>query len=214
MLKSMSPSLIFLVSGAPGPEVTYWMSVKPSARSSSSAMYCGALQRTGIFFAKRTLVVSSAPSAASTGGARRRPAALAIDKVDRNRRLVCLVGITNASLRLQLAFELVEKAPIGSIGDDLLRARFNETRLAHPQRVEPQRVLGVVFAPFVVGVVVQRLQRVVVTLGETAIDEPPRGARRIAGAQIGGLQDRPQHPFARDRVHVHELAIAGQQAAE
>src|SRR6185436_7259988 len=28
--------------------------------------------------------------------------------------------------RLQLAFELVQKAPIGAVGDDLLRARFDE----------------------------------------------------------------------------------------
>src|SRR5262249_62086219 len=97
--------------------------------------------------------------------------------------------------RLQLSSDLVEQAPVGAVGDDLLRARLDEARFAHAQSVEPESVLGVVFAPLVVWIVAQRLQRVIVALCKTAVDELPRGSRRIAGAQIGGLQDRPQHPL-------------------
>src|SRR5271165_2402527 len=54
------------------------------------------------------------------------------------------------SLGLQLAFELVEKAPIGAVGDDPLRYRFDEAEIMQSQRVEAQRVLWIVFAPFVI----------------------------------------------------------------
>jgi hypothetical protein len=75
--------------------------------------------------------------------------------------------------------QLVQKAPIGAVGDDLLRARLDETHFVQPQRIEPERVLGVVFTPFVIRIVVQRLQRVIIALRETPIDELPGGARRI-----------------------------------
>src|SRR6516164_3234956 len=53
-------------------------------------------------------------------------------------------------LRLQFAFELVQKAPIGAVGDDLLRARLDEVSFAHAQCVKTDRVLVVVLPPFVV----------------------------------------------------------------
>src|SRR5271165_2953208 len=92
--------------------------------------------------------------------------------------------------RFQLAFDLVEEPPIGPVGDDLLRAGFDKTQFMQPKCVVPDRVLGVVFPPFVVGDVAQRLQRVVVAGGETAVDQPSRGAGRVAGAEIGSLQYR------------------------
>src|SRR6266446_2705582 len=106
------------------------MSVKPSARSSSSATYCGAIQMTGCLIS-RTVVVSSAPSAACNGGAWSRPAAPANERVVKNRRRVWVIGIRVPPcqrLCLQLAFELVQEAPIGAVGDDLLRARLDEAR--------------------------------------------------------------------------------------
>src|SRR4029077_11624081 len=104
------------------------MSVKPSARSSSSATYRGAKQMAGIL-GRRTVVVSRSPSAASARGARMRPAAPANEIVVRKQRRVCVVDIGSLPLlqrsRLQLAFELVEEAPICAVGDDLLRARLD-----------------------------------------------------------------------------------------
>ena len=64
--------------------------------------------------------------------------------------------------RLQLALELVQKAPIGVFGDDLLWSRFDEPHFVQPQSVKPDRVLGIVFPPFVVWNVAQRLKSVVV----------------------------------------------------
>src|ERR1700741_5603281 len=68
--------------------------------------------------------------------------------------------------RLQLAFELVEKPPIGAFGNDLLRARLDEARLAHAQRVEAHRVRSVIVSPSVVRDLVQRLEDVVVARDE------------------------------------------------
>src|SRR6266478_4368015 len=94
--------------------------------------------------------------------------------------------------RLQLAFELVQEAPIGALGDDLLRARFDEARFTHAQCIEADRVLGIVVAPFVIRNTGQGLESVVITRGEPAIDEPLRGARRFTGAELRGLEDRTQ----------------------
>src|SRR2546423_10747671 len=76
---------------------------------------------------------------------------------------------------LQLAFELVEKTPVGVVGDDLLRARLDEAGLVQPQRVEPDSVLGVIFPPFVVCILVERLQGVIV-----AGVKPPSTSLRAA----------------------------------
>src|SRR3984893_4216777 len=105
-------------------------------------------------FTSRTVVVSSGPSAATAGGIRTTPAVPPNERVARNRRRVCIIGIGSlpppGRSHLQLAFELVEKAPIRAVGNDLLRTRFDETHFAHAQCVEPDRVLRVVFAPFIV----------------------------------------------------------------
>src|SRR4029077_1844536 len=114
------------------------MSVKPSARSSSSATYCGAPQIVGLC-SSRTVVVSSAPSAAGTGGARRRTVPPAIDTVARKRRRGWVITIGSLSLprsRLQLAFELVQETPIGAVGDDLVRARLDHAGLVQAQRIK------------------------------------------------------------------------------
>src|SRR6516225_2208431 len=101
----------------------------------------------------RTVVVSGAPSPASARGGRSRPAAPAIDKLVRKRRRVC-VNVMNVlprcASRLQLAFELVKKAPIGAVGDDLLWRSFDCAVFAKAQGVEADCVLGIVVTPFVI----------------------------------------------------------------
>jgi hypothetical protein len=71
---------------------TKWTSLKPSACSSCSATNWGAWQIAGVRI-RRTVVVSSAPSAASPRGARIRLAPPASDRVVRKLRRVCLIGI-------------------------------------------------------------------------------------------------------------------------
>ena len=86
--------------------------------------------------------------------------------------------------------------------------------LVQAQRVEPHRVLGVVLAPAVVGHLAERLERVVVSLREPAIDQPLRGPLRLGGAEVGGLEDGAQDALGRDRMVADEVAVADQHAAE
>src|SRR5215472_18201084 len=93
-----------------------------------------------------------------------------------------------AWLRLQLAFEFIQKAPIGSAGDDLLRARLDETRFAQAKDVPPDRVFGVIFPPGVM-ILAQRLKGVVVSSSATATDKLSRSALRFGGAEICRLEN-------------------------
>src|SRR6516162_1736048 len=128
------------------------MSVKPSARRRSSATYCGAIQMTRELL-RRTEVVSSDPSAASAGGRRARAAAPASDRVARKRRRVRVIGTPPwLRSRLQLAFELVQKPPVGAVGDDALGVTLDHAEFVQPQRVKTHAVLGIVFAPLAVRV--------------------------------------------------------------
>src|SRR6516225_4018343 len=98
-------------------------------------------------FSKRTAVVSRASSAASTCGTRISAPALASDTALRNWRRVAVIGIGNPPFfwrsRFQLAFELIQKPPVGAVGDDLLRRRFDEASFALAQSIEPDGVFGV-----------------------------------------------------------------------
>src|SRR5215831_16830642 len=134
------------------------MSVKPSARRSSSATYWGAMQMPAIF-ASRTVVVSSNPSWAGKLRAPIRPAAPADDSVVRKRRRFCVMRMMphlspsdaacerSRLLPLQLALELVEEPPVSALRDDLAGRRLDYARFVQSQRVEPDRVLGIVVAP-------------------------------------------------------------------
>src|SRR5215468_2178253 len=96
---------------------------------------------------------------------------------------------SKASSRLQLAFELVQEVPIRALGNDLLRARLYHVDFAQAQGIEADRVLRIVFAPFVVGKFTEGLSGIIVAIGEPAIDQLPRDLRRRLGAEIGGLQN-------------------------
>src|SRR6516162_8419678 len=115
---------------------------------------------------------------------------------------------------LQLALELVEKAPIGVFGDDLLRARFDETHLVQAQRVKPQRVLRIILAPFVVAVFAQRLQGIFITIGEASRDDAPGRALPIGRTEIGRLQHGAQRPPRRNRISAHVVAISAKQGSK
>src|SRR5437764_15384737 len=100
---------------------------------------------TGIL-ASRTVFVSSAGSAARRRGAVKAVVAPAKAKVVSNERLSIAIIASPArpGSRLQLAFQLIEEAPVGAVGEDLFRTGFDQTGLVQSQRVEAQRVLGIV----------------------------------------------------------------------
>src|SRR6516165_545211 len=112
--------------------------------------------------------------------------------------------------RLQLAFELVQKAPIGTFGDDLLRGGSKEAQFVQPKCIKPNRILGVVYPPSVVRYLAQGLQRIVVAVGEAAFDHLLRHAGRVTGTEVGGLENGAQHSLGCYRVRLHEFAISAQ----
>src|SRR5436305_978452 len=144
-----------------GSALTYRISVKPSARSNSSQTYCGAKQMTGIL-PNRTVVVSSAGSAARSREAGRLAAPIAAMALN-TRRLVCICGIGPplSSLCLHFALQLVQGPPVGALGNDPLRRLLDHAELVQPQCVKPHAVFGVIFPPIAIGVLVQRLQCVI-----------------------------------------------------
>src|SRR5215469_12256563 len=131
-VKSAFPAPTAWAAGAPVVAVrpTKRTSVNPSARNNGSAMYWGATQMPGRLAKIRMLVVSRPSSPARVYGARMRPAAPAMEMVVRRRRRVSIGGISilpkGFTSCLQLAFDLVKKAPVRAIGDDLLRARLDQ----------------------------------------------------------------------------------------
>src|SRR6266540_3223415 len=201
------------------------MSVKPSLLSNSSATYCGATQIPAIWDSL-ILVVSGGGSAWAVGtrGASS-PAAPAEDSVVRKRRRLWIVCMTNLRFSfmpaldegrrsaLQLALELVEEPPVHGLGNDLVGARFDQARFAQPQREETDCILGVVFTPLIVRDFFQRLERIVVLGGETALDHALRHSHRIACAEVGRLEDGAQRALGRNRIFADEVPVSRQHAA-
>src|SRR2546427_5237884 len=110
--------------------------------------------------------------------------------------------------------ELVQEAPVGALGDDLLGTGLDHPGLVKAEGIETNRVLRVIVAPLRVGQLLHRLERIVVNLGEALVHEEPGCARRLRGADIRRFQDRAERPLRRNRVPANELAIPRHDAAE
>jgi hypothetical protein len=50
---------------------------------------------------------------------------------------------------LQLAFELIQEAPVRAVGNDLAGRQLNHAGFAQAERVEPDRIFRIVLAPLV-----------------------------------------------------------------
>src|SRR6516162_2149913 len=118
----------------------------------------------------------------------------------------------HAWLSFQLAFDLVEEAPIRVLSDELLRARADQPRLVQPQCIEDERILRIKIAPNVVADLVQCLKRIVIALRVSLIDEQLRSAAGLRRAEIGGLEDRTQHSFGGNRIFAGKLSVGRQHA--
>jgi hypothetical protein len=70
-----------------------------------------------------------------------------------------------------------------------LASRLRRKSVAQAQSIEPDRVLGIVFAPFIVRELVQGLQGILIVGSEAMLDEPLRNAGRVGDAEIGGFQN-------------------------
>src|SRR5690606_37085029 len=171
---------------------------------------------------RRTVVVSSGPSSASEPRAPMVPTAAAADRHARKSRRFCWSGIKSLlgviwlheKSRLQFTLELVEEAPVGTVRQDLVGTRGDHAGLVEAQCIEPERVRRVVLAPAVVRDLAQGLERIVVTVGEPAIDQPLRDALRLGDAKVGHLEDGAQYALGRDRMAADEFGVARQHTTE
>src|SRR5580704_12428749 len=170
------------------------------------------------FFTTRIAVVSSGRSAPSARGSRTRPAAPANERVVRNCRRVCVIGIGSLlflqPLSLQLALELVQEAPIGALGDDRVRVGLDHAGFVQTKGVIAQRVLGIVFPPLVILDFLKRCERVIVAVRKAAIDDRSGRSRRLGRAEIGSLEEGAQYALGCDWRFADIVAVAGQHAAE
>src|SRR5262249_40807916 len=178
-------------------------------------------------FGKRTVVVSGGGSAANELGPAKRHAAPADESAARKRRRLCVnfmlasvplesgaVNTSPASSSLQLTLELVEEAPVRALRDDLTGRRLDHARLVQSQRIEPDRVLGIVLSPLSVRQLVHDLQRIVVTGCEMPVHE---GSCRTIGrrrAEIDGFQDSAQRPLGGNRILANEFSASREKTAE
>src|SRR5215510_12204553 len=132
-----------------------------------------------------------------------------------------MVGTRSAStcstappLALHLLLKLVEEAPVGALGDDLLRGTLDQANLVQAQGIKAHRVFWVIFPPAIIGNLLQRLQGIVVARRETLLHHALGGAVGFEGTEVCRLQNGAQRPLGSDRMFAHELAVASHDAAE
>src|SRR5882724_3439533 len=183
-------------------------------------MYSAAWQSARKKFGRRTVVVSGGGSARTDFGAPTSPAALANERPARKRRRLCMVCI-EIPLRsaphlaisgLQLALELVEKAPVGESGNDLVRGRLDHADFVEPKRKEPDGVFGVVVPPKAVPRAAQGHKRTLVR--EAVFDHSLRCPLRLLMADVGRPEDGAHRALGRHRIPAKEIGIGGHHAAE
>src|SRR6185437_4048024 len=102
--------------------------------------------------------------------------------------------------RFQLTLEFIEKAPVRVLGDNPVWGQLDEPRLVQPQRKEAHRILRIEVPPNGVWQLLQRLQVIIVVVGEPALDHLSSDSLRFGSAQISRLQKGSQNAFARDRI--------------
>src|SRR6266545_6166971 len=129
-------------------------------------------------------------------------------------RLHRLLQLDVALLALQFFLELIEEAPVCALSNDLLRAALNHPHFVEPQRVEADRVFRVVLAPARVGNLPESLRRVGQLSGVPATHDEASRLLWVRGAQIGGLENRPQRPLRRNGVLPYEVSVRADHAAE
>src|SRR6266540_3470283 len=119
-----------------------------------------------------------------------------------------------ARLCLQLLLQLVEGAPVGAPGENLLGARLDHPCLVEPERVEAHRIGWVILPPPGVGNLLQSLHRIGVSLYKAPLYEGPSDPIRLESAHVRRLREGAQHPLGSRRVLLGELNVRYRHAAE
>src|SRR5207245_1798812 len=90
----------------------------------------------------------------------------------------------------------------------------DHARLAQPERVEPDRVFGIVVTPFVVGDFLEHLERMIIPRGKAPIHNLLRDSFWLCDANVSSFDDRAQEALGRDRILSYKIPVAYQHAAE
>src|SRR5215471_6731829 len=117
-------------------------------------------------------------------------------------------------LALQLLPELVDKPPVGALGNGLFGTRLDHPGIAEPQRIESHGGRRVDGAPIAVRKRPHRLQRPVVTVGVAVVYEKSRSTLGLARADVRRFEERPQRPLGGHWVLPDKVAICCHHAAE
>src|SRR3954469_25168407 len=115
---------------------------------------------------------------------------------------------------LELALELVQKPPVGTLHDDLLRCRFDHADFVQPQGVKPQRVRWIKTPPLIVRKAAQDLETHLIALLVSFACQKPRSPLRLLCADVRGLQDSSQCALGRNRIGFYKFSLRRQHAAE
>ena len=65
-----------------------------------------------------------------------------------------------------------------------MRGRFDKANFTQSQRVEADRVLGLIFPPFIVRNIAQCLEGIIVARRKASIDKLLRGTLRLGGTKV------------------------------
>src|SRR5262249_16377368 len=170
----------------------------------------------------RTVVVSGGASWANDSDKPSRPAAPADETAVRNRRRLCVMCMRTSlessaraiepSSSLQLALELIENPPVGALRDEGWRAGLDHARLAQPQGVKADRIIGIVVAPACVGNLLHRLKRIVVLIALRR--HQAGGLLGLGSAKVRCLGDGAHGTLRSHWMPADKLPVAGNDAAQ
>jgi len=111
-----------------------------------------------------------------------------------------------------LALELIENPPVGALRDEACRARLDHARLAQPQGVKADRIIGIVVAPACVGNLLHRLKRIVVLIAHRR--HQAGGLLGLGSAKVRCLGDGAHGTLRSHRMPADKLPVAGNDAAQ
>src|SRR5882724_7642765 len=116
-------------------------------------------------------------------------------KVLRLSRILTRHSFTMSTSPSHPFLDLIKKAPVGALSDNLLWGALNHPSLVQAQGVETHGVFRIVLAPVVIGGLLHGLQGVVVPLGVAFVYEEVGSMIRLESTDVGRFQNGAQRPF-------------------
>src|SRR5262249_8995195 len=115
---------------------------------------------------------------------------------------------------LQLLLYLIEEAPVGTLGDNLLRTALDHADLMQARAVDAPGVSRIVLPPPAVGDLLQRLEGVLIAGRDPPVHKKPGSSFRLAATDVRCLQDGTEHSLCGYWMLLDELPVRDHHAAE